>query len=330
MALDNDKKKSNADRNPGSRVGRASSPLNMVPPAGKQKGSASSAAVNATSFLAVASVGAVAVVMSAQTWSNVSVPLGLAAVACGSAAAALGASWVLRSVESKLARDKLRRGPVTDGIASEPVRLVEVLRGLVALSESRDAHTGGHCQRVVDYSLAMGRAHGLGASELDDLYWAALLHDIGKVTVPESILLKAGRLTEEELAEIRRHPAYGSDLIASLSPRLEGVARIVCSHHERWDGRGYPAGIAGEAIPLAARILAIADVFEALTTERPYRKPLTPAQAAIYIRRGAGTQFDPELVGCFERVFAERRLTSSSRADPVDAAPVAEAIRRPS
>lgn len=199
------------------------------------------------------------------------------------------------------------------GVGTAHVSLESVLDGLVSLAESRDALTDGHSQRVVEYSVAVGEQYGLDRYEIEELHWAALLHDIGKVSVPASILNKAGRLTDAELEEIRRHPAYGADLLTSISPELKGVADTIRTHHERWDGRGYPAGLSGSQIPVSARIVAIADVFEALTSVRPYRQPLSAQQAMLYIRRGAGTQFDPALVTLFERVYTQKSWPLTTR-----------------
>lgn len=218
--------------------------------------------------------------------------------------------WSLPTLGTRSAKNRSFR--VGDSLVS----LESVLGGLVSLAESRDALTDGHSHRVVEYSVAVGEHYGLDPGALEELYWAALLHDIGKVSVPESILNKAGRLTDAELEEIRRHPTYGADLLVSLSAELEGVADVIRAHHERWDGRGYPAGLGGGQIPVSARIVAIADVFEALTSERPYRQPLNAQQAMLYIRRGAGTQFDPTLVTLFERVFTEKAWPLTPECSP--------------
>ncbi len=177
-----------------------------------------------------------------------------------------------------------------------------VLASLANTVEVRDHHTQGHCERVARNALIMGRALGISARETSVLYWAARLHDLGKIAVPEYILLKSGRLTEEEFAEIRRHPSYGADLLASVSVDFRPIADVVRAHHERWDGLGYPLGYKGEQIPRLARIIAVVDVFEALTSERPYRSPMPAAQALKYIVNGSRTQFDPELVAEFERL----------------------------
>ena len=139
-----------------------------------------------------------------------------------------------------------------------------------------------------------------------------MLHDLGKIAVPEFVLQKQGRLSEEEFSEIRRHPSYGADLLASVSTEFRPIADVVRAHHERWDGQGYPLGLHTDEIPLMARIIAIVDVFEALTSERPYREPMGPEHALEYIRNGAGTQFDPRIVPLFESLYERGGLVCSS------------------
>lgn len=197
-----------------------------------------------------------------------------------------------------------------------------VLSSLANTVEIRDHHTQGHCERVARNSVIMGQALSISQDESEVLYWAARLHDLGKIAVPEYILLKSGRLTEEEFQEIRRHPSYGADLLASVSRTYRPIADVVRAHHERWDGLGYPLGYKGDEIPRLARIIAIVDVFEALTSERPYRSPMPDRQALEYVKNGAGSQFDPELVTVFVALYergeiecaggARRRITAPS------------------
>ena len=183
-----------------------------------------------------------------------------------------------------------------------------VLASLANTVEVRDHHTQGHCERVARNALVLGRELDLSTAELSVLYWAARLHDLGKIAVPEYILLKSGRLTEEEFSEIRRHPSYGADLLASVSTSFRPIADVVRAHHERWDGLGYPLGYKGDEIPRLARIIAIVDVFEALTSERPYRSPMPASHALRYITNGSQTQFDPDLVGVFERLYNRGKI----------------------
>jgi len=192
------------------------------------------------------------------------------------------------------------------------VQLESVLQSLADTAEQRDSQTHGHCERVALDSVAVGTALGLPREQLGTLYWAALLHDVGKIAIAETVLSKAGRLTPDELSEIRRHPAYGADLLTGISSSLAQVADSIRAHHERWDGLGYPLGLQSGGIPLVARIVSVVDVYEALTSPRPYREPLTPDQAVVYIRRGSGTQFDPEVVAVFERLHARCALPSQA------------------
>lgn len=186
-----------------------------------------------------------------------------------------------------------------------------VLASLARTVEVRDQHTQGHCRRVARNAVALGQKLGLDKSELEILYWSGLLHDLGKIAVPEYILMKNGRLSEEEFTEIRRHPAYGADLLASVSNAFRPIAEVVRSHHERWDGLGYPLGLHGEDIPLLARVIAVVDVFEALTSDRPYRSPMPVEQAMRYISHGADTQFDPAIVASFEALVLEGGVDSA-------------------
>lgn len=180
-----------------------------------------------------------------------------------------------------------------------------VLESLARTVEVRDHHTQGHCRRVAKNAVVLGRALSLTDEDLDVLYWSALLHDLGKIAVPDYILLKSGRLSDEEFSEIRRHAAYGADLLTSVSTSFRPIADVVRAHHERWDGLGYPLGSRGSEIPRLARIIAVIDVFEALTSERPYRRPLPADQALRYITKGAGSQFDPAVVAKFEELVGQ-------------------------
>ncbi len=162
----------------------------------------------------------------------------------------------------------------------------------------RDKETEGHSRRVTELTLRLARAMGLTEETLLHLRRGALLHDIGKMGVPDGILQKPGKLTEEEWRVMKRHTTYARDLlapIAFLGPALD----IPYAHHERWDGSGYPEGLRGESIPLAARIFAVADVYDALTSDRPYRPAWTPQRALQHIREGAGSHFDPHVVDAF-------------------------------
>jgi len=177
--------------------------------------------------------------------------------------------------------------------------------------EKRDPYTGGHLQRVVAYSLLLGNELDLTVEELESLRLGATLHDIGKIGVPDGVLLKAGPLDEAEAAVMRRHPSDGAAIVGRIES-LRPLLPIVRNHHERIDGRGYPDRLAGEAIPLPARIVAVADTFDAMTTSRPYREAMSRDVAAAEIRRVAGLHLCPRVVGAFERLYRRGDFTVGS------------------
>jgi putative nucleotidyltransferase with HDIG domain len=208
----------------------------------------------------------------------------------------------------ELARQKYRRS-LENRVREKTAELSRTLRDLestysqtlwtlVAALDAREHETGDHSQRVVRYSLAIARRIGLPEAELPDLGRGALLHDIGKIGVPDAILLKPGKLDEAEWAEMRRHPRIGYEILRSID-FLARSAEVVLTHQERWDGGGYPRGLAGEEIPIAARIFAIADTYDAMTSDRPYRKALSAQMARDEIARCAGTQFDRRCAEAF-------------------------------
>jgi HD-GYP domain-containing protein (c-di-GMP phosphodiesterase class II) len=175
------------------------------------------------------------------------------------------------------------------------------LDALVAALDARDKETEGHSRRVVAYTLALARRMTLSAAELTIIRRGALLHDIGKIGVPDAVLLKPGPLDDAERAIMRRHPEWGERILSGI-PFLVGAAEIVCAHQERWDGAGYPHNLKGEAIPLGARIFAVADTFDAMTSDRPYRAARPYALARAEIEAGSGTQFDPRMVEVFLQI----------------------------
>ncbi|HDD55628.1 MAG TPA: HD domain-containing protein, partial [Chloroflexi bacterium] len=184
------------------------------------------------------------------------------------------------------------------------------IEGLVRALEYRDMETEGHSQRVTDLTLKLAKSMGITGEELDHIRRGALLHDIGKIGVPDSILHKPGKLDEDEWAIMREHPQYAYDLlkeIAHLRPALD----IPYYHHEKWDGTGYPRGLRGEQIPLAARIFAIVDVYDALTSNRPYRGAWSKEKALDYIRQQSGTHFDPQVVEVFMKLIEKSGLIQS-------------------
>jgi putative nucleotidyltransferase with HDIG domain len=163
--------------------------------------------------------------------------------------------------------------------------------------EARDAYTGKHAQRVAAYGLRI--AHAAGVEVDPEVEFGFLLHDIGKVAVPDAILFKPGPLTPEERALMIKHPQIGSEILRHID-FLDDAKVVVLHHHERWDGQGYPDGLAGEEIPLQARVFALADTLDALTTDRPYRPACGWAEARQAIRAEAGAQFDPAIVAAYE------------------------------
>jgi putative nucleotidyltransferase with HDIG domain len=178
------------------------------------------------------------------------------------------------------------------------------VRALSNAVEARDPYTGKHAERVAAYGIEIARVRGLSNPDAPEIEFGFLLHDIGKIAVPDAILYKPGALTTEERQQMARHPTAGAEILGGIE-FLQEASKIVHSHHERWDGTGYPDGLKGEGIPIAARVFAVADVFDALTTDRPYRQALTVAEARQMIARGSGTQFDPSVVEAFESIDDE-------------------------
>ncbi|WP_313884941.1 HD domain-containing phosphohydrolase [Desulfofundulus sp. TPOSR] len=195
------------------------------------------------------------------------------------------------------------------GLALENARLysslqkyyLNVVQALAAALEARDAYTRGHSLRVAKLARLCARFLGLGAGEQEQVYMAGLLHDIGKIGVRENILLKPGPLTPEERKEMQGHPEVGARILEPAG-FPGGVTAAVRHHHEDYGGGGYPDGLSGEEIPLLARIIRVADAYDAMTSARPYRKALTPDQAFNELKRCAGSQFDPRVVEAFLRI----------------------------
>ena len=178
------------------------------------------------------------------------------------------------------------------------------LKALTAALETRDSETHGHSERVVTYSLRLGREYGLSNEEMKALEFGSLLHDIGKIGVPDSILRKPAKLTEEEWVRMREHPLHGQQILRGIE-FLQGASRVVAQHHERWDGTGYPLGLRNEDIDICARIFAVADAFDAITSDRVYRRGKPYEAASQELDDWAGRQFDPKVVEAFHRVPKE-------------------------
>ena len=189
---------------------------------------------------------------------------------------------------------------------------LETLGRLALAAEYRDDDTGKHTNRVGEAAAALAARMGLPAAQVEMLRVAAPLHDVGKIGVPDGILLKPGKVTPEELEIIRTHPTIGAKILTSSgSDLLRLCERISLYHHERWDGAGYPHGLRGDEIPIEARIVAVADVFDALTHVRPYKPAWSVADALAELRRHSGTQFDPEVVAAFIAGFELGHLAAA-------------------
>jgi putative nucleotidyltransferase with HDIG domain len=178
---------------------------------------------------------------------------------------------------------------------------------LSAIAESKDFYTDKHMKDIAEYSVDIARKLGLPDADVENVRMAALLHDLGKVTVPDDILKKPGRLSEEEMEVIRKHPAHGAKMIESIEP-LKNAREIIRHHHEYYDGSGYPDGLKGKDIPLGARIIAVADAFDAMTTNRPYRKSLPMDKVVQEMTDFSGIQFDPDIVEIFLSILREKRI----------------------
>ncbi|MEH7075542.1 HD-GYP domain-containing protein [Neobacillus drentensis] len=182
-------------------------------------------------------------------------------------------------------------------------QLIGIVKGVIATLELKDPYTRGHSERVADYALELAKICGnYSDEELKSFNYACLLHDIGKIHIPDQILMKPTNLTKDEYEIIKSHTIVGAEAVSEVAG-LRSNIEVIRSHHERWDGKGYPDQLIGEQIPYLARIAAVADAFDAMTSTRSYRPALTIDEAFERILEGKGTQFDPELVNAFQRVF---------------------------
>jgi HD-GYP domain-containing protein (c-di-GMP phosphodiesterase class II) len=194
--------------------------------------------------------------------------------------------------------ERMRSRELEAALADVHDMYVSTMTSLAQIVEAKDSATRGHLDRTQRYGLALAARVDPELALRPEVAYGFFLHDIGKVGIPESVLCKPGPLTEDEWVVMRTHPAIGAQIVEPIR-FLGGAVEIVQTHHERWDGGGYPAGLAGEQIPLAARVFAIADSFDAMTSDRPYRAALSLEAALDEIRVGAGTQFDPDVVAVF-------------------------------
>jgi diguanylate cyclase (GGDEF)-like protein len=220
----------------------------------------------------------------------------------------LNCSAVVRLADARLLRSK------TGGDAESEADRVRVQAGrslsgfsmldaLVTAVDNKDRYTRKHSEDVMEYSLRIARELGLDETRRRTVAVAALLHDVGKIGVPDAILRKPGKLSDEEFAAVKQHPTMGAAIVSAV-PGLEGTLDAVRHHHERWDGGGYPSGLRGEETPLIARLMAVADAFSAMTTDRPYRQGMDREKALAILAEGAGAQWDPECVVAFRNVRA--------------------------
>jgi putative nucleotidyltransferase with HDIG domain len=176
---------------------------------------------------------------------------------------------------------------------------VEAVGAVVTAADARDHETSGHSFRVSLYATSLAKALGIHGTELKAIEWGSLLHDVGKMVVPDEILRKMGPLTPEEWHIMKQHPTWGFDMLAEVSFLQPAALDIIYSHHERWDGKGYPRGLSGGEIPLAARIFAVVDTYDAITSDRPYRRARSHQVALGELQRVAGQQLDPWMVESF-------------------------------
>ncbi|WP_101046935.1 response regulator [Macromonas nakdongensis] len=208
--------------------------------------------------------------------------------------------YLTKPVSPPIVLARVRTHLALVGVEELNATRLQIIQRLGRAAEYRDNETGLHVIRMSHYAQVLGRATGMDEEDAEQLLNAAPMHDVGKIGIPDHILLKPGKLDEQEWAVMRRHPYIGYKIIGEQdSPLLSLAAEIAYTHHEKWDGSGYPRRLQGEDIPLAGRIVALADVFDALTTARPYKPAWPVEQAVAYIRSASGQHFDPDLVPLF-------------------------------
>ncbi len=190
--------------------------------------------------------------------------------------------------------------------------VLDTFESLVACVQVRDNYTQEHCRRVAKMALRTAEALGIGAQDRECLNVASILHDVGKIAIPDSVLLKPDRLTDEEYAIIKAHPTLGENILQPIA-LFDRERTVMLHHHERWDGRGYPDGLSGTSIPILSRIIAVVDTYDAMTNNRPYRHALDTSIALGEIRRNRGTQFDPDVTDAFLSLFQDAGHRSPAR-----------------
>ena len=203
---------------------------------------------------------------------------------------------------------------------------LDTIQRLATAAEYRDEDTGSHIKRMSQYSAAIARRLGLDDNEVENILYAAPMHDIGKIGIPDSILLKPGKLDPDEWATMKLHAVIGGRILAGSDTGFIQLAEVIAlTHHEKWSGDGYPKGLSGEAIPLVGRITAVADVFDALTSERPYKKAFSLEKSFDIIRESRGSHFDPDVVDAFFAVEDKIVTIKQAYQDSDDGAPMAAA-----
>jgi diguanylate cyclase (GGDEF)-like protein/putative nucleotidyltransferase with HDIG domain len=263
---------------------------------------------------------------SSGTVSCISASVGIAAYERG-----MGAEQMLAAATKGLERARAAGGgrvalaaesATEAAAAAELDAQADVVAGLATALLERDRYTGEHSESVVEMAAGVARELGLDDDEIQRIKWAALLHDIGKVAIPDEILNKAGPLDEQQWVLMREHPVIGERILRAI-PGLGGVARIVRHEHESWDGSGYPDGLKGEEIPIGSRIILACDAYHAMTSDRPYRQSIGHAEALKEMARSAGTQFDPEVCEVLVGYLYGRRQIGSIAAPSAEARAVA-------
>ncbi len=239
-------------------------------------------------------------------WAVTTAHIGREGDVSGCAFAARGGSVRFTDAEERVLRllasrggEVLHRAVEAEAWRAENAKVVDALCAALDIGERGEL---GHVGRVMEHAILIGEEMGLSVADLETLRFAGLFHDVGKLGVPEDVLLKRTRLTDAELHLIRRHSEVGANIVEQLD-FLESIAPVILHHHERWDGEGYPEGLAGDQIPLLARILCVSDSFNAMLADTPYRPKLSYVQARVELEKGAGSQFDPAVVQSFLRVL---------------------------
>lgn len=222
--------------------------------------------------------------------------------------------FLTKPFEERLLRARIQTQLRTKRLTDQLERTESVIYALALAVEAKDLYTEGHLWRLAHYGEQLAIAAGFSADEQQSVRRGGLLHDIGKIGVADDILRKPAPLTPAEYAQVKEHPERGARIIAPMRFARE-VAPIVLGHHEHWDGRGYPYGLRGEEIPIGARIIAIVDAYDAMTTDRPYRGALTRERAIQRLRSRSGVQWDPQLVAIFADMVERGQLTEPSETD---------------